>query len=84
MAFGIFSLALCTRLNLPHSIARNFSQCICGQAIDLTWIHLLCCVHGGERTTTHDIIWNSFVSIARDVRFHVLCEQAHVFLMPSF
>jgi hypothetical protein len=35
-------------------------------------------VHGGEH-----IIQNSFVSITRDVGFHVLCKQTHVLQMPS-
>jgi hypothetical protein len=26
----------------------------------------------------------NFTSIARDVEFHVSCEQIHVFLVPSF
>jgi hypothetical protein len=78
MAFDILSLALCTRLNLPHPIVHNFSQCICSQPIDSTRIHLLCCDHWEECVVAHDIIWDSFASIVRDVRFHVLHEQTHV------
>jgi len=48
--------------------------------IDLTWIHLFHYSHGEEHTTTHDVIWDSFTSVARDVKFHVLCKQIHVFL----
>jgi hypothetical protein len=44
----------------------------------MTWIHLLCCAHGGERTATHDAFQNSFTSIVRDVEFHVLRKQTHV------
>jgi hypothetical protein len=38
---------------------------------------------GGECTTTHDGIQCFFASIARDAKFHVLCEQTHVLLTPS-
>jgi hypothetical protein len=26
-------------------------------------IHLLCYTHGGERTTSHDVVWDAFVCI---------------------
>jgi hypothetical protein len=44
-------------------------------------INLLHSVHGGKHMTTHDAVQNSFTSIIKDVRFHVLCEQTHVLLM---
>ncbi len=42
------------------------------KAIDSIRIHLLCCIHGGEHMATHDALRNYFISIARDVGFHVL------------
>jgi hypothetical protein len=30
---------------------------------------------------THDVIQDSFTSIAKDVMLHVLCEQTHVLSM---
>ncbi len=41
-------------------------------------IHLLHCVHGNERTRTHDVIHNTFVAIAWDVSFHMGRKQLHV------
>jgi hypothetical protein len=81
MAFNILSLTLHIKLGLLHHIIHGFSWCICGQAIDVIWMHLLCCIHGGNHTGTHDVVWDSFASIVRDVRFHVLHKQTHVLLM---
>jgi hypothetical protein len=33
---------------------------------------------------THDVIQDSFTSITKDVKLHVLCKQTHVLLMLSF
>jgi hypothetical protein len=55
MVSNIFSLTLHTKLGFPHPTIHGFSQCIYSQTIDPRRIHLLCCVHGGERTTTHDV-----------------------------
>jgi hypothetical protein len=46
-------------------------------------IHLLRCTHGGERTTSHDVVQGGFAYIMKDARFHVLWEQTHIFL-PLF
>jgi hypothetical protein len=64
MAFDIFYLALCIRSGFPHPTAHVFSQCICGQPIDSTWIHLLCCVMG-ENIATHDAIQDFFAPLLR-------------------
>jgi hypothetical protein len=82
MTFDIFSSTLCTRLGLFYPTACGLSQCICGQPIDSIKIHLLHCVHGGECNVTHDAICDSFISIVRDVNFHVSCKQTHVLLTP--
>jgi hypothetical protein len=44
-------------------------------------IHPLRCTHGNEHTRTHDAIQNIFVSIARNVSFHMGWKQLHV--LPS-
>ncbi len=45
----------------------------CGsQPIDLTRVLLLRCVHGEDCIATHDAIQDSFTSIIKDVKFHVL------------
>ncbi len=54
MAFNIFSSTLRTKLGLPHPTTHGLSRCICGHAIDPIGIHLLCCAHRGECTTTHE------------------------------
>jgi hypothetical protein len=41
-------------------------------------IHLLRCVHGGERTTSHKVVQNVFMAIAKDVGFHISQEHTHV------
>jgi hypothetical protein len=39
----------------------------------------------GENALPHMMqVQDSFVSIAKDTRFHVLYEQTHVLLTPSF
>jgi hypothetical protein len=40
-------------------------------------IHLLCCAHGNECVRTHDVIRNTFITIAQDVSFHVGWKQLH-------
>jgi hypothetical protein len=47
-------------------------------------IHFFHCTHGGERMVSHDVVWDAFASIARDLGFHVLHEQTHIFLLPIF
>ncbi len=36
-------------------------------------------MHGVERMASHDVVWDVFVTIVRNVGFHVLREQIHVF-----
>jgi hypothetical protein len=40
-------------------------------------IHFFRYTHGGEKIVSHDIIQDVFMSIAKDVKFHVLWEQTH-------
>jgi hypothetical protein len=40
--------------------------------------------HGGEKIAFHDAIHTAFVSIARDVGFHVLRQQTRIFSSPFF
>jgi hypothetical protein len=49
-------------------------------------IHLLQCSHGKECTTFHDVVRNTFLSIVKDVKFHIFHEYTHVFPIhsPSF
>jgi len=84
MAFDIFSSSLCTKLGLLHPTTCCLFRCICNHAINLIAIHLFHCVHGGEHTTTHDVIRNFFASIARDVGLHVMRKQTHVHSTSSF
>jgi len=83
MAYNILSSTLCIRLGFPPFIAHVFIQCICGQPIHLTRIHLCHCAHGEEHTGTHDAVRNSFASITKDVGFYILREQTHVLLALS-
>jgi hypothetical protein len=58
----------------PPLLTFGLSHCICDKLLDPMGIHLLCCAHGGDSTTSHDVIQEVFSSIARDVRFYILCE----------
>jgi hypothetical protein len=53
LALDVVSPIVHTRLGLPHSLALGLSNCICGQPLDPMGIHLFCCTHGKERTTSH-------------------------------
>jgi hypothetical protein len=44
--------------------------------------HLVHYTHGGEKVASYDAIWDVFVLIARDAKFHVLREQTHVLPLP--
>jgi hypothetical protein len=76
----VFSTTLRTSLSLFHTLVLEVSHCICSQPFDLMGIHLFHCEHGGERMASHDVVWNAFVAIAKDVRFHILRKQTHVLL----
>jgi hypothetical protein len=65
---------MCTKLGLPHPLAFGLSHYIYGQPLDPMGIHLLCCVHGGEKITSHNVVWDAFASIMKDVGFHGACE----------
>jgi hypothetical protein len=47
-------------------------------------IKYLRCAHGNEHTGTHDVVHDTFVSIARDANFHVGQKQLHVFFSTMF
>jgi len=70
------------KLGFPHSLALGLTHCIYGQLLNPMEIHLFYCTHGGERTTSHDVVWDLFASIARDARFHFLWLQTHVLSLP--
>jgi hypothetical protein len=72
-----------TKLGFPHSLALGLTHDICGQLLYAIRIHLLHYTYDGERITSYDAIRNVFASIVRDVGFHVLQEQTHIFLSPS-
>ncbi len=42
---------------------------------------ILHCIHGNERTRTHDVVCNTFATMAQDVNFHV--GQEHLHTLPS-
>lgn len=67
----IFSTRLQTRLKLPYPSVVGFLQCMCTYPIDPICIHFLCCVHGNEHIRIHDVVCNTFVTIAHDARFHL-------------
>jgi hypothetical protein len=86
---NVFSTALHTKLSLFHPLIFKVSHYICNQPLDLMGIHLFCYTHGGERTTSHDVVWNVFVANAkmRDFTSHkskpMSFAPSHVTFMPS-
>jgi len=74
LALNIFFFEMRTKLGLPHLLALRLSNDICGQPLNSMGIHLFCCIHGKERMTSHDAMWDAFASIMRDVGFHVAHE----------
>ncbi len=54
LASNVFSFAKCTMLGLLHLLALGLSHYIFGQPLDPKGIHLLHCIHGGERIVFHD------------------------------
>jgi len=46
-------------------------------------IHFLCCVHGNERTWTHDAVHDTFAAIMQYVGFHMGRKQ-HAFPSDTF
>ncbi len=75
---------LWTKLGLSHPLVLGLTHYICGHPLNPMGIHLLHCTHGGEKTTSHNVIRDAFMSIVRDVRFHILQEQTHILRPPSF
>ncbi len=82
LSFDVFFCVLQTRLGFPHPLALSLTHCIYDQLLDPMQIHLFRYAHGGEKTTSHDVIWDAFASITRDVGFHVLWEQTHILPPP--
>jgi hypothetical protein len=69
--FPSFSTTLCTQLGLPQFSIADIFQCVCTHSINLIGIHLLHYVHGNECVKTHDVIHDTFATIAQDVGFHM-------------
>jgi hypothetical protein len=67
----VFSIALRTQLGLLHPSITGILQCLCTHPIDPMGIHLLCYIHGNKCIGTHDVICDTFVTIAWDFGFHV-------------
>lgn len=68
LASNVLSFALCTQLGLHYPLILDLSQYINGQHLDPMGTHLHC-FHDGERITLHDVVWDAFTSITRDIGF---------------
>jgi hypothetical protein len=71
LAFNVFPFVLCTKLSLPHLLAFGVTHYICanGQLLNVVRTHLFRCSHGGEQTTSHNVVRDAFA-------FH--CEKHRV------
>jgi hypothetical protein len=67
----IFCITFHIRLGLPHPSITCILRCVCTCPIDLMGIHLLRCAYGNKCIGIHDVICDTFATIARDVKFHV-------------
>ncbi len=63
-------------------VANNFGTF--GNTIETMGILLFCCIHSGERTASHDVVWDACAFIVKDVRFQILQKKTHVFWSPFF
>lgn len=68
----------------PHLLTFGVIYCICGKPLNPTRIHFFVAPMVGGWTTSNDKVQNVFVSIARDMGFHVSCDQTHVLSPPFF
>ncbi len=86
--FWLSSPIFCTTfrmwLGLPHPSIACMLWCVCTHPIYPMGIHLLCCARGNECTGTHDVIRDTFGTIARDVGFHMRQKQLHGFFSTTF
>jgi hypothetical protein len=79
----LFSTSLQIWFGLPHPSIACILWCMCTHPINATNFHLLCCAHGNERTSTHDVVHDTFVAIAWDANFNVGQEQLHPFFFNN-
>jgi len=61
----MFSPLCCHYDEPPHFLTIRWTHCIGSQPLDLIGIHLLCCSHGGEWISSHDVIRDAFTSIVQ-------------------
>jgi hypothetical protein len=70
---------------ITHFSIASILWCVCTHPINPMGIHLLFCIHNNEHTKTHDTIHDTFVTIARNVSFHMGWEQQlHSFFSITF
>jgi hypothetical protein len=69
---------------LSHPSIVGIPQCVCTQLVDPMGIHFLHCVHDNKHTKIHEVIHNTFVTIARDAGFHMGQKQLHAFPSITF
>lgn len=71
-----------------HPIVCGLSRYICKQLIKSMGIYLFPCSHRGQCIITHNIVWNVFASIVREVNVNFMfCESKHMsscYLPSSF
>jgi hypothetical protein len=69
-----FSLALRFHLGLIQPSTFNLFTCEFGHGLDTFGTHLVCCSFGGQRITTHDVIWDIMCAFAQK-NGHVIWGQ---------
>jgi hypothetical protein len=84
IVFHNFSTSINTQLGLPHLSIVGILWCVCAHPNNLMNIHFLCYVHGNERTKSHDVVHNTFATIAQNANFHVGQEKLHSFFSTTF
>jgi hypothetical protein len=80
LPFDVFSFALCIRLGLPHPLAFNVTLHM-WRPLNVLRTHFSGCSHGGEWSSSHDVIRNAFAYIVKK-KVSFLHEKTHVIPPP--
>jgi hypothetical protein len=68
LPYDVFSFVLWTILGLSHPLALDLTHYICGKSLNPMGTHFFRYAHGGERTTSHDVVQNVVASIAKKMQ----------------
>ncbi len=79
LTLDAFSITLHIKFGFSHPLIFEVSHFIYSQPLDPTRVHLVHYIHVRARMVSHNIVWNTFPTIVKNARFHILWNQTHVF-----